>query len=270
MVAVAAILGGSTWLEQHEVLAAQSKMQASQQAIAQKLWQQWATDAALQQEVASTYSWISPVNCSLQPCIALTFDDGPNANTTPQILSILEKEHVPASFFVVGTRVPGNGAILQRMYVDGDEIGNHSWSHPDLTTLKPQQITLQVTQAQTMIESTGVPAPTLFRPPYGAVNKSVLNNVPLTVMLWNEDPQDWATSDPQQVQQSVVASAKPGGVIDMHDIYQSTADALDPTIQKLKSEHYQFVTVSQLLGLKPGQQGTFYGYKPQDFQRSGE
>ncbi len=268
--AVVTIVGGSTWLEQHEVLAAQSKMQASQQAIEQKLWQQWATDAALQQEVASTYSWVAPVNCALSPCIALTFDDGPNANTTSQILGILEKEHVPASFFVVGSRVPGNGALLQRMYADGDEIGNHSWSHPDLTTLKPDLIRKQVTMAQAEIESTGVPAPTLFRPPYGAVNKAVLENVPLTVMLWNEDPQDWSTSDPQKVQQAVLSSAKPGGVVDMHDIYQSTADALDPLIQKLKSQHYQFVTVSQLLGLKPGQQGTFYGYKPEVIQRSGE
>lgn len=252
------------------MLAAQTKLQATQQGVDQKLWQQWATDAALQQEVASTYSWLSPVNCTLQPCIALTFDDGPNPNTTPQILNVLEKEHVPASFFVVGSRVIGNGAILQRMYADGDEIGNHSWSHPDMTTIKPDQVRRQVALAQSVIESTGVPAPTLFRPPYGAVNQTVLTSIPLTVMFWNEDPKDWATTDAQQVQQAMLAAARPGGVVDLHDIYQSTADALDPTIQKLKNEHYQFVTVSQLLGLKPGQQGTYYGYKPDDFQLSGE
>lgn len=270
VVVFAAILGGSAWAEQREVLAAQSKTTAMHQLSDQLLRQRIATVLALQQEAASTYSWISPVSCSAQPCIALTFDDGPNGATTPQILNTLEKEHVTASFFVIGSRVVGNGALLQRMYADGDEIGNHSWTHPDFTTLKPDQVRQQVMLTQGIIESTGVPAPTLFRPPYGAVNPTVLHNVPLTVMFWNEDPKDWSQTDPQQIQQTILNAAKPGGVVDLHDIYQSTADALDPTIQKLKSEHYQFVTVSQLLGLKPGQQGTFYGYRPEDFQLGGE
>ena len=269
-VAVTVIIGGSTWAEQHEVLAAESKTVALQQFDDQLTRQRIATVLALQQEAASTYSWISPINCSQQPCIALTFDDGPNSTTTPEILNTLEKEHVTASFFVIGSRVVGNGALLQRMYADGDEIGNHSWTHPDLTTVSPDQVRQQVTLTQGIIESTGVPAPTLFRPPYGAVNPTVLRNIPLTVMFWNEDPKDWSQTDPQQIQQAILSSAKPGGVVDLHDIYQATADALDPTIQKLKSEHYQFVTVSQLLGLKPGQQGSFYGYRPEDFQLGGE
>ena len=148
-------------------------------------------------ELASTYSWISPVNCRLHPCLALTFDDGPNPITTPQVLRILEKEQVHASFFVVGSRVPANQALLQRMFTDGDEIGDHSWTHPDFTTLSPAQIRQQITLTQNAIKAAGVPAPTLFRPPYGAVNARVIANVPLTIMFWNEDPEDWAASSPK-------------------------------------------------------------------------
>lgn len=269
LVAACAVYGLVTAFEQRTALADQAQVQAMQQAADAKIQTRLAAAAALQQKLASTYSWVSPVNCSQQQCIALTFDDGPNAATTSQILSILEKEHVNASFFVVGSRVAGNQGLLRQMYADGDEIGNHSWSHPDFTSLKPEEVRQQVVMTQDVIEAAGVPAPTLFRPPYGAVNKMVLSNIPLTVMFWNEDPQDWAARSPQQVEQSVLASVKPGGVIDMHDIYKVTADSLDPIIQKLKSEHYQFVTVSQLLGLKPGQQGEFYGYKPGDFQAGG-
>jgi peptidoglycan-N-acetylglucosamine deacetylase len=217
---------------------------------------------AFQSELESTYSWISPVDCRSQPCLALTFDDGPNPLTTPQILTILEKEQVHASFFVVGSRVKGSESLLQRMYIDGDEIGNHSWTHPDFTTLNPQQIKQQISRTQQAVTDTGVPAPTLFRPPYGDVNKKVIDNVPLTIMFWNEDPEDWAANNPKQVEKAVETSAHPGGVVEMHDIYHVTAQSLDPIIKKLKSEHYQFVTVSQLLGLKPGQKGEYYGYRP--------
>lgn len=251
------------------MLATEAQALARRLASEEKLQAHLNAAAALQAELASTYSWISPVDCRVQPCIALTFDDGPNPYTTPQIVAILEKEQVRASFFMVGSRVRGNEALLQRMYQDGDEIGNHSWTHPDFTTLKPAQIKQQITQTQMAIAAAGVPAPTLFRPPYGAVDQKVVDNVPLTMMLWNEDPQDWQADSPDQVEQAVIASARPGGVVDMHDIYQVTAESLGPIIKGLKTKHYQFVTVSQLMGLKPGQKGKFYGFKPSDFRNGG-
>ena len=269
-VVVSVIYGAVSVLEHHEVGTVRTRALAIQHDAALHIAQQIAAAKSLQQELAATYSWIAPVNCSQQPCIALTFDDGPNAATTSKILTVLEKEQVHASFFVIGSRIAGNEGLLRQMYADGDEIGNHTWTHPDLTTLKPDQVRQQIAMTQLAIQAAGVPAPTLLRPPYGAVNKTVLSNVPLAVMFWNEDPKDWAANNPNQIEQSVEAVAKPGGVVEMHDIYQVTADSLDPIIQKLKSQHYQFVTVSQLMGLKPGQQGEFYGFKPQDFQAGGE
>jgi peptidoglycan/xylan/chitin deacetylase (PgdA/CDA1 family) len=264
-VVAAALLcaGGIVGVSNHSTLVAQANAAAELAAQQQRIVEEHRAELAAQQrELDSSYSWISPVDCKVKRCLALTFDDGPNPYTTPQVLSILEKEHVHASFFVVGSRIAGSQALLRRMYKDGDEIGDHSWTHPDFTTLTAKQIRQQIAFTQKAIAAAGVPVPTLFRPPYGAVDKKVIANVPLTIMFWNEDPRDWAADSPQQVEKAVEASARPGGIVDMHDIYHVTADSLEPIIRKLKKEHYQFVTVSQMLGLKPGQKGEFYGYVP--------
>ncbi|SRR6266568_465834 len=201
---------------------------------------------------------VSHVDCARIPCLNLSFDDGPNPITTPQILTILEHNHVHANFFVVGLRAAAMPSILQREYQGGDEIGNHSWSHPDLTTLTPAQVQSQVSQTQTAVVAAGVPAPRLFRPPYGAINAMVKSQIHLTLAMWSVDPEDWNTNDPAQLTQKVINEAKSGGVIDMHDIDNSTVIALPAILQNLKSR-FQLVTMSQLFNLAPGEQGEFFG-----------
>ena len=197
-------------------------------------------------------------DCAQQACLALTFDDGPSAQFTPQILDILERHHARATFFVVGSHVPGNEALIQRMFRDRDEIGNHSWSHADFTTLSPAQMEQQIAQTQAAVIAAGVPAPTLFRPPYGAVNPVVRSHVPLTMALWNIDPEDWKARSAQEVIAHVTATAKPGGIIEMHDIHAHTVEALDPLLIGLE-QRYQLVTMSELLNLPAGQRGSYYG-----------
>lgn len=210
--------------------------------------------------LADTTTQPGSTDCQQVTCLALTFDDGPNPVTTPQVLTDLEQAHIPATFFVIGNRIGGNEALLQRMYAGGDEIGNHSWSHPDLTKLSADQVRQQISQTQLAVTNAGVPAPTVFRPPYGAINPAVQRNVPLSVLLWNEDPRDWAASTPQQVIQAVEASAKPGGIVDMHDIYHVTANALPKILQDLTARGFHFVTVDQLLQLTPSSRGIYYGH----------
>lgn len=202
------------------------------------------------------------VDCRQVTCLALTFDDGPNPLTTPQVLSELEQAHIRATFFVVGTRIAGNEAVLRRMYADGDEIGNHSWSHPDMTRLSADQVQQQVQLTQQAVIGSGVPPPTVFRPPYGFVSQVMLDKIHLSILLWNEDPKDWAASTPQEVVQAVDASAQPGGIIDMHDIYGVTADALPQILSNLQNRGYHFVTVDQLLNLDPSSRGIYYGRLP--------
>ncbi len=197
-------------------------------------------------------------DCVQTPCLALTFDDGPQPQITPQVLDILARHHVRATFFLIGLHVPGNEALVQRMYTEGHEIGNHSWSHVDFTTLAPDEIEDQIARTQAAITAAGVPAPRLFRPPYGAINPVVRSHVPLTIAMWNADPEDWHKPRAAQIVASVEAAAGPGKVIDMHDIKQPTADALDQILTDLQSQ-YQLVTVSELFDLAPGQPGVFYG-----------
>lgn len=194
------------------------------------------------------------------PKLALSFDDGPNPLTTPLIVNTLEQEHVHASFFVVGSRVAGNEALLRREYADGDDVGNHSWSHPNFGTLNRQQILAQVNQTERAIAAAGVPAPFMLRPPYGDLGPNFPKNLPLAIVLWNIDPKDWDDHNAAQLTQRIIAEARPGGIIDLHGIYLATAQAIGPAIDVLK-QRYDLVTVSQLLGIKPGTIGIYYGYK---------
>jgi peptidoglycan/xylan/chitin deacetylase (PgdA/CDA1 family) len=200
-------------------------------------------------------------DCTSQPCIALSFDDGPNAVTTAEIMTILEQKHVAASFFLVGKNIAGNETLVQRMAADGFEVGNHSWDHPNMTCLTPEQVRDELVSTQAAIVNAGAPLPTLFRPPYGAVSDQILADSGLQAALWNIDPEDWHATNPAALAPSIVATAKPGGIIDLHDIHQVTADALPAVIDQLAAKGYKFVTVSQLLHSqdRPGH-APFYGY----------
>src|SRR6266511_2807765 len=152
------------------------------------------------------------VDCDTCPCIALTFDDGPNPTVTPQVLDILARQHVRATFFVVGVHVPGNEALLRREYAEGHEIGNHSWSHPDLSKLSPEEAQSQIEMTQKVIAGTGVPAPKILRPPYGAVNEMLAAHNHLTIVRWNTDPEDWLQKDPTKIDTQLMAHVRPGSI----------------------------------------------------------
>ena len=199
-----------------------------------------------------------PVDCSKVACMALTFDDGPSPTVTPQILDILDRHNAKATFFMIGWRIAGNEALVRRIHASGHEIGNHTWSHRDLSSLSPQEVEDEVARAQNAITAAGVPAPNLFRAPYGAVDPMVRRHIPMTVVSWNIDPEDWHQKKPQKIIDHVLAYAKPGAIIDLHDIHQPTADAMDAMLTGLE-QNYHLVTVSELLGLPPGQPGIFYG-----------
>jgi peptidoglycan/xylan/chitin deacetylase (PgdA/CDA1 family) len=201
------------------------------------------------------------VDCDSRPCIALSFDDGPDAVTTPRVLATLETKRIAATFFLIGKNIGGNEALVRRMVADRFEIGNHTWSHPHLPALKKAKINDEVLRTQTAIAATGAPLPTLLRPPYGDIDTAVVRNIGLQVALWNEDPRDWQATSHKALVKAVLKAAKPGGVIDFHDIHPITADVLPTIIDKLTARHYQFVTVSELLHsrYRPGN-APFYGY----------
>lgn len=196
-------------------------------------------------------------NCTKRKCVALTFDDGPNPESTDKIINVLEKQDVRASFFFIGRFIKGQERSVRRAYIDGDDIGNHSWDHAYFTKLKPNQIKAELAKTNQAIEAIGLPSPHLFRPPYGDFRLAMLKYIHVPVILWNVDPKDWAQSNPKVIVKIVEKQAKPGALIVMHD-RKLTAEALDKIITNLKRK-YRLVTVTELLGLTPKSQGAYVG-----------
>ena len=200
----------------------------------------------------------SNVDCTQQNCLALTFDDGPNLQFTPQVLDILRQYNAYGSFFVIGNRVPAHPELVLRTYKEGHDVGNHSWSHPFLNKLNPEQINQEFQTTQKVITQAGVPAPTMFRPPYGIRTDTALATIPVPFMLWNIDPHDWSEKDVNVLTAHILSHAKRGGVIVLHDSSSVTAEALRRAVPELQKS-YKLVTLSDMFDLKPGARGQYFG-----------
>lgn len=187
------------------------------------------------------------------PVVALTFDDGPNPRFTPQILDILYEHQVPATFFLVGQQMEGQGWLVRKIAASGHEIGNHTDSHPDLTTLEEPQILEEIQKTQ---EALGEILPDytmkFLRPPYGRQNETVCQSSPLPLILWNVDSGDWEDPQAEAIYAAVMENIQDGDIVVFHDDNPETVKALKQILPALKARGYQFATVSALLGLKKG------------------
>lgn len=179
--------------------------------------------------------------------VALTFDDGPRQDTTPRVLDILNQHGIKGTFFVLGNAIAGNENLLKTMVNQGHQLGNHTWSHPNLTQLSTKQIQDEVDRTQQKLTEVTGTAPTLLRPPYGAYDEKVLQATDLPLVNWSIDTQDWQRPGTAAILANVKAQLSEGGIVLMHDIHPTTVDALPAVIDYLKSEGYRFVTVNQLL-----------------------
>ncbi|MDM5210603.1 polysaccharide deacetylase family protein [Peribacillus sp. NJ4] len=191
--------------------------------------------------------WIDPT----QKVIALTFDDGPHPSHTMSILEDLNKYDGHATFFVLGSRVQHYPEVLQKMLQQGNEIGNHSWDHPQLTRLSKNKIKDQIEKTQDAVEKATGAGPNLVRPPYGAINDNAREYMEdMKVILWDVDPEDWKERDEKKIVNKVMSKAKDGSIILMHDIYQASAQAAGKIIKQLHDKGYQLVTISELEKVK--------------------
>ncbi len=203
---------------------------------------------------------IQPIECSRvitrERVVALTFDDGPHATLTPRLLDILKAANVRATFFVIGMNVEQNPDVLRRALAEGHEIGNHSWSHPNLATMPEEGFRAQVQDTHEMIVETVGRAPQYLRPPYGnitpAQEAAVASGYGYRTILWSVDPKDWGVPPRAVLIRRVVSRARPGGIILLHDIHPSTVGAVPAIIVGLRQRGFRFLTVSQLLALEPG------------------
>lgn len=178
--------------------------------------------------------------------VALTFDDGPDSKTTPQALEILKRYNAKATFFMVGQNVAANPELAKRVLDEGHQLGIHTWSHPDLTKLPLNQSKKEILDTQEAIyKATGI-RPMITRPPYGAINSTVQNAVDQSFIMWSVDSLDWKTRNTKAIMQEIVKT-QPGSIILMHDIHQTSIDALPSVLDYLKNNGYTLVTVDELL-----------------------
>lgn len=191
--------------------------------------------------------------------VALTFDDGPSSFTN-RLLDCLEKNKAKATFFMVGKEIEYFSDEVKRMKNLGCELGNHTYSHADLTGLSPEDISSEIGAVDNLLmELTGQGA-SVVRPPYGSVNSTVKSVVGTPMILWSIDTLDWESQDPQKIAEIVRSQAEDGSIILLHDIFSTSVDAAEIFIPEMIKEGYQFVTVHELAeknGIKL-QTGTTY------------
>ena len=189
--------------------------------------------------------------------IALTFDDGPDKDFTPQILDILKKNDIKATFFVVGENVGWNPEILKRQYKEGHEIGNHTFTHINVSKRKYEDIYKEINDTQQAVKKVIGEEPKLFRPPYRAISKDMCNIIKkkdMNIILWsNLDPRDWSNPGVNYIVDTITSKVQNGTIILLHDYNNlrnkksQTIQALEIVIPKLKEMGYKFVTVSELI-----------------------
>ncbi|MEG0840948.1 MAG: polysaccharide deacetylase family protein [Erysipelotrichaceae bacterium] len=183
--------------------------------------------------------------------VAFTFDDGPNSNTTGQVLDAFAREKGSATFFMLGSRALNNPEIVKRMVKEGHEIGNHSMSHANLSKGDATLINNEFFQTQNVLYEISGKEPKAFRPPYGAISELMKTIIPLPMTLWSVDTLDWKTRDTPSIVQAVMSRVQDGSIILLHDIYGTSANAIDLLLPKLKQQGYQFVTIDELNRYRP-------------------
>jgi peptidoglycan/xylan/chitin deacetylase (PgdA/CDA1 family) len=187
------------------------------------------------------------------PEIALTFDDGPNPPFTTQILDVLRRHNVKASFFDVGYLAQHYPGLVQQEVADGHVVGNHTWDHAHLPALSTNDITAEINNTSDELQKITGTRPTFFRPPYGETDArtlTVVNNLGLTTFLWNNMAYDWLTPAPSVISSRVTGVARNGMIILLHDgggDRTNTVAALSIIIPNLQARGFRFVTLQQLV-----------------------
>ena len=185
--------------------------------------------------------------------IALTFDDGPNTYTTPQVLDLLEKYDAHASFFLIGDKINEESAeVVKRAYEMGCEICSHSKTHSDMSIMTEEEIRTEMEYVDEYVYSIIGEYPRFFRPPYLNVSQTMFDSIEHTFITGLSSGDSSSEKTAQDVADSVLSSAKDGAIILMHDFYgnDKTVEALRTILPELQSQGYEFVTITELFALR--------------------
>ena len=185
--------------------------------------------------------------------VALSFDDGPSALTS-RLLALLASHHAAATFFLIGRNIAAYRHAVAAEAAAGDEIGNHTWNHLDLTTLSPSEVDRELTTTSQAIRAVTGTLPRLMRPPGGMRDAAVDAETRadgLIETLWSVDPRDWASDDPDGIARTVLSQAAPGAIILLHDGRPATLAALPMILDGLQARGLRSVTIPRLLADDP-------------------
>lgn len=205
--------------------------------------------ATVQEEFSGLPAWRAnePVDCTLVTCVAVTYDDGPSEHT-PALLEALSEAQAPATFFMLGSSVRNNPDAVRAAAEAGFELGSHSMTHTDLTTLKQPQARAEIVDTEQLITNiTGIPV-RMYRPPYGAINDATLHAIDQSAVMWTVDTLDWKDPGVDELLRRSADAAGPGDIILFHDTHPDSVSAASPLIQRLRDRGFTPVTVSGLFG----------------------
>lgn len=184
--------------------------------------------------------------------IALTFDDGPYPVTTPLLLDRLHDLGVPATFFLIGDDARTYPELTRRIASEHNEIGNHTWSHPDLDRLQAPAVADQLARGgKELVALSGQQSPEqIMRPPHGRFTEATIRAIQAAgydVVLWSDAPGDWHATTPQLLAQHMLASATAPEIVILHSGSLPTIQMLGEVVPRFREAGYRFVTVSQLV-----------------------
>lgn len=191
--------------------------------------------------------------------VAFTFDDGPYKPVDDRLMKAFKKVDGQATFFVLGNRVPTYVQTLKELVLNGHQIGNHSYDHFSFIKISSSKLQEQINKTNQIIHEYTSIAPSIVRPPYGAVNKAVKSQIEYPLIHWNIDTLDWKSKNAKSIKDIIRRQIKDGSIILMHDLYASTAQAIESILPELYKEGYRFVTIDELfkvkgISLKPNHQ----------------
>lgn len=180
-----------------------------------------------------------------KPMIAITYDDGPSIYTT-EILNTLKENNSVATFFVLGSQVHGNKDILNRMIEEGNQIGNHTYNHKNLTTISDEELYKQIQGTDDLVYIATGYTPTVMRPPYGSTSEELNKKIQKPIIQWSIDTRDWENRNAGIIVENILKDVKDGDIILMHDLYDSTVQASEIVIPELIKRGFQLVTIDEL------------------------
>jgi peptidoglycan/xylan/chitin deacetylase (PgdA/CDA1 family) len=181
--------------------------------------------------------------------IAFTFDDGPHPETTERHLKILSDYRVPSTFFVVGKRVEQYPELVQKIFSDGHEIANHTYSHRDLRRLSKAEVAFELEMTDRLVSSITDQKMKYFRPPGGRYDETAVEegkNLGYEMVLWTVFPGDHANPSKDLICERVLKSVRENGVVLFHSGIENTLEALPGLIDSLRKQGYSFVTLSEM------------------------